>query len=1073
MNCPRCGEDNPARARFCLACAAPLAARPAPPGVLEGERKRVSVLFADIENSTALLLDRDPEEGRLLLDGLLERMMEAVHLFEGTVNQTLGDGIMALFGAPVAHEDHALRACHAALRMRDDIQRYAAELEASAGVSLRLRIGINAGEVVVRSIANDLHLDYTAVGETTHLAAKLEQMAEPGTIYATAALARLVEGYVQLAPRGPREVKGLNRPLEVFEVTGLGPLRTRFQASMRRGLSRFVGREAEIAQLNAAIGRAGAGEGQVVALIGEPGVGKSRLLWEFTRRQRHRGWSVLEAGAAAIGTVAPYAPLTGLLGGLFRVAPADSHAQIGGKIRAALHERDPALAPCLPALLALFDVPDADPRWRSLDPAQRHRRTIEAVARVLKRESQARPLIVAIEDFHGVDAQTQEVLDALAKGLAGVRLLLIVEHRPEYQHAWEGARAYLPLRVEALPQASAGELFRSLLRGTPGLVQLEREVLARTEGNPFFIEETVRGLIDGGVLESSAQGYRLTRPLEAVAMPATVQDILAARLDRMPGPEKDLLQLAAVIGKEFPLPVLQRVTGSAEAELSSALAALMGGGFLAESTLPALEYSFKHAYTHQVAYTRLLQSKRKLLHARTLEAIEALHAGRLDEHAVRLAHHAVRGEQWEQAVRYLAAAARRAAERSANADAVRHLEEAIRILPHLPKSPHSARLAIDLRLALRNPLLALGAFARILPVLREAEALAETHRDDARRSQVAAYIAGYFWLAGQHEAAVEAGRCALEQAEGGDPAVLVAARFYVGASLHGMAEYRQALAVQQANLDALEGAPGAERLGMAGLPAVLSRCMRVWSHSELGEFAAALTEAAEARRVAEASGDAFSILTASFVTAVAHLARGDLADAMRILEQGLALCRAERMRMWFPAFAMLLAQATALAGRAMEAAAMIEKAQPVRSDAIYFAPFAVVAASEVLLLAGNVEAAASQGARALDLAKKKRERGYEAWTMRLLGEIAASREPTDVQVAEAYYCESLSRARDLGMRPLAARCLLGLGLLYARGGLPDKARGALAEAEALFEEMGMRHWLARARAAKPGASEAA
>jgi len=1024
-------------------------------------------MFADLESSMALLAGRDPEDARVLIDGVLERMMEAVHRYEGTVNQIMGDGIMALFGAPVAHEDHALRACYAALRMQESVKRYSAEMLATTGTELRMRVGLNAGDVLVRSIAGDLHMDYTAIGETTHLAAKVEQMTEPGTICATADLVRLVEGYVQARPLGAQSVKGLAHEVELFEITGTGPLRTRFQVATRRGLSRFVGRQLETGVLERAAALAHAGRGQVVAVVGQPGVGKSRLLWEFTQARRQGGWAVLKAGTSSHGEAVSYLPVVELLALYFGIDPKDERARIGVRIRRRLAALDEGMAAHVAPLLALFDVPTEDAVWEASDPPQRHRRTLEAVTALLERESRVTRLIVVIEDLHAVDAETQELLDAIAAKLAGERLLLMIEHRPEYKHDWGAEGHYQRVDLTPLAATSAGELFRSLMGEDPALAPLEQLVLSRTEGNPLFIEESLRSLMDTGAFERGPSGYRLTRALDTIEIPATVQDILAARIDRLPEREKALLQLAAVVGRELSFEVLERVAGLDEPALADALGILVGAEFLVEtSPFPTQEYSFKHAFTHEVAYASLVQTQRKALHARIMEAIESLFPERLSEHVERLAHHAVRGEQWKSTVRYLGMSARRAAERSANRDAIRYLEEAIRILPCLPRDKRTTELAIDLRLDLRNPLVARGSFDRIIPVLREAAALAEAHDDDLRRSRVAAYIAGYYWLAGQHEAAIEAGEKALnKKPPPADLAVLVTTRFYVGASRHSMADYGNAMEILQVNVAALAGANEAERFGMAGLPSVLSRCIRAWSQSELGAFTAALVEVGEAQAIAQASGHVFSIITATFVNAVVRLARCDFREAIGILEGGLALCRAERMRIYFPAFAILLAQALAISGRAETAVPMVQKALPVPTDAIYFAPFAVVAASEVYLLAGQSDEAAKFGVRALELAKRKRERGYEAWALRMLGDIAASREPPDVQVAEAYYRDALSLASALGMRPLEGRCLFGLAMLHERTNAGAEAAAGFSKAAALFGELGMASWLKRAQAA--------
>ena len=435
-----------------------------------------------------LLADRDPEEARKLLDPVLERMMEAVHRYEGTVNQVMGDGIMALFGAPLAHEDHAVRACYAALRMQERVKRYAEEVRRAHGVHVQIRVGLNSGEVVVRAIGSDLRMDYTAVGQTTHLAARMEQLAEPGAILLTPETLALAEGYVEVKSLGPVPVKGLAEPVEVYEVTGAGPARTRLQAAARRGLTRFVGRDAELEQLRRAQQLAGDGHGQVAAIVGEAGVGKSRLVYEFTHSHRLQGWLVLESASVSYGKATSYLPVIDLLKGYFKIQDRDDLREIREKVTGKLLTLDRALEPTLPALLALLDVPVDDAAWQTLDPGQRRQRTLDAVRRLLLREAREQPLLLIFEDLHWIDGETQALLDGLVDSLGSARLLLLVNYRPEYQHAWGGKTSYSQLRLDALPAESAGELLEALLGDDPGLAPLKQLLVKR--GNPFFLEET-------------------------------------------------------------------------------------------------------------------------------------------------------------------------------------------------------------------------------------------------------------------------------------------------------------------------------------------------------------------------------------------------------------------------------------------------------------------------------------------------------------------------------------------------------------------------------------------------------
>ena len=659
---------------------------------LEGERKLVTVLFADLKGSMELLADRDPEEARQLLDPVLERMMDAVHRYEGTVNQVMGDGIMALFGAPLAHEDHAVRACYAALAMQAAVKQYAAEVQRSHGVPVQIRVGLNAGEVVVRAIGSDLHMDYTAVGQTTHLAARMEQMAMPGSILLTQAVLRLAEGYVQVTPLGPVSVKGLAAPVDVFELVGASGIRRRLQATAARGLTRFVGRDTEFAALVQALERAGAGHGQVVAVVGEAGVGKSRLVYECLHSHHTQGWQVLESTSVSYGKATPYFPVLDLLRRYAHVDDSDDPRTIRAKVTGQLLTLDEALQDAIAPLLALLDALPDDSPFLTLDPPQRRQRTLAALKRVLLRESQVQPVLVVFEDLHWIDTETQALLDSLVESLPTARLLLLVNYRPEYQHGWGSKTYYAQLRLDPLPPASADALLQALLGDDPGLEALKPLLIARTAGNPFFLEESVRTLVETGVLVGERGAYRLAQALASLQVPATVQAVLTARIDRLPPEEKRLLQTAAVIGTEVPLALLQALAEGTDEALRVGLAHLQAAEFLYETRLfPDLAYTFKHALTHEVAYGSLLQERRRTLHAGIVETLERLAPERVAEQVDLLAHHALRGEVWDKAVAYGRQAGTRAMARSAYREAVTAFEQALVALAASAREPRQAR----------------------------------------------------------------------------------------------------------------------------------------------------------------------------------------------------------------------------------------------------------------------------------------------------------------------------------------------------------------------------------------------
>jgi class 3 adenylate cyclase/tetratricopeptide (TPR) repeat protein len=1036
---------------------------------LEGERKQVTVLFADLKGSLELLADRDPEEARQLLDPVLERMMAAVHRYEGTVNQVMGDGIMALFGAPIAHEDHAVRACYAALRMQETVTRYGDDIQRSHGIPVQIRVGLNSGAVVVRSIGSDLHMDYTAVGQTTHLAARMEQMAMPGSILITPAVLGLVEGFVQVKALGAMPVRGLRDPVEVYEVTGAGVVRSRLQAAAARGLTRFVGRQHELETLQQALVQAQAGHGQVVALVGEAGVGKSRLLYEFGHSHHTRGWLVLESASVSYGKVTPYFPVVDLLKRYCHVEEHDDPRTIRAKVTGQLLTLDEALQATIPALLALLDALPADSPFLTLDPPQRRQRMLDGLKRLLMRESQVQPLLLVCEDLHWIDTETQALFDSLVESVPMAQLLLLVNYRPEYQHGWGSKTYYRQLRLDPLPPASADEFLQALLGDDPGLAPLKQRLIAQTEGNPFFLEESMSALVETGVLVGERGDHRLDKALQGLQVPATVQAVLAARLDRLPPEEKRLLQTAAVIGNEVPLPLLQAIAEVPEETLHRGLVHLQAAEFLYEARLfPELEYTFKHALTQQVAYETLLQERRRALHARIVEALEVLAGERVAEQVERLAHHALRGEVWEKALTYCRQAAERALARSAHPEAAGYFEQALSALPYLPEQCHTREQAIDLRLALRSAILPSGEHGRILAYLHEAEALAAALDDQRRLGQVSLFLSYHFYLRGTHDQAIAAGQRALALATaGGDVGLQAVANQYLGYAYRAQGDYRRAIDCLRQTVASLEGTRCHERFGQVFLPAVNSRAWLAACHAELGMFAEGRAFGEEALRIAEAVDHPASLMNALWGIGLLSLRQGDLLRALPWLERAVGICRDADLPLWFPRMAAALGAAYTLGARVADAVPLLTQAmeQTTATEMMSFQVLCRLHLGEAQVLAGRLEEAHALAEGALALAHEHREQSHQAYALRLLGEIAARREPPERGPTEAHYRQALALAAELGMRPLMAHCHLGLGKLYATIGQGEQARTELVAAISLYRAMEMTFWLPQAEAA--------
>jgi class 3 adenylate cyclase/tetratricopeptide (TPR) repeat protein len=1036
---------------------------------LEGERKQVTVLFADLKGSTELIRDLDPEAAQTLLDPALHRMMDAVHRFEGTVNQVLGDGIMALFGAPVAHEDHAVRACYAGLAMQAAMRRYAEEVRHSHGLELQMRVGLNSGEVVVRAIGNDLHMDYSAVGQTTHLAARMEQLATPGSIRLTVATLRLVEGLVQVNALGRFPVRGLPEPVEVFELVGTSVVRRRLQAAAARGLTRFVGRQQELAALQQALEQAGMGHGQIVAVVGEAGVGKSRLVYEFVHSHHTQGWSVLESASVSYGKATPYFPVLDLLKRYSHIDDHDDTRTIRAKLTGQVLTLDTALQDVIPALLALVDALPDDSPFRQLDPAQRRQRTLTALKRVLLRESQVQPLLLVFEDLHWIDTETQALLDSLIESLPTAQLLLLVNYRPEYQHGWGSKTYYTQLRLDPLPPLSADAFLHALLGDDASLQPLTHLLIARTEGNPFFLEESVRTLVETGVLQGERGAYHLGQALQTIQVPATVQAVLAARIDRLPPEEKGLLQTAAVIGHEVPLPLLQAIAEMPEEVLHRSLAHLQATEFLYETRLfPECAYTFKHALTHEVAYGGLLQERRRALHARIVAALEALAGDRVAEQVERLAHHALRGEVWAKALAYCRQAGEKAMAGSAYREAMEYFEQALSALPHLPEQPDTLEQAIDLRLGLRSALFPSGDFGRILVCLREAEALAAALDDPHRLARISLFLLVHFRIMGAYDQAIAVAQRALALATASGDVVLHAlANLHLGITYQRQGDYRRAIDCFGQTVASLDGARRRERFGDFVLPAVLSRANLAECHAELGTFAEGRALGEEGLRIAEAVNHPPSLMTAWWGIGLLSLRQGDLHRALPLLERSLGICQDMDLPFHFPVMAAALGAAYTLGGRIADAVPLLTQAmeQATAMARVDEQAFCSLSLGEAQLLAGRLEEAHTLAQRALALARAHQKRSHEAYALHLLGAIAARRDPPESEQAEADYRQPLALAEELGMRPLQAHCHRGLGTLYATLGQQEQARTELSAAIGLYRAMDMTFWLPQTEAA--------
>jgi class 3 adenylate cyclase/tetratricopeptide (TPR) repeat protein len=1037
---------------------------------LEGERKQVTVLFADIKGSMEIFADRDPEDVQKLLDPVLEHMMEAVHRYEGTVNRVMGDGIMALFGAPLAHEDHAVRACYAALRMQETVTRYGDEVQRSYGMPVTIRVGLNSGEIVIRAIGNDLHMDYAVVGQTANLAARMEQMAKPGTVLTTADTLRLAEGYVAMSPLGgPMPVKGLADLVQIYEVTGVGAARTRLQASARRGLTRFVGRDSELEQLLNSQQLVEQGRGQVAAIVGEAGVGKSRLVHEFVHSHNAAGWLVLESNSVSYGRATPYLPLIELLKDYFKINVQDSTRLIREKVTSRILTLDSSLQDAIPPVLDLLDVLDGSHPFRSLEPLQHRQHTYRAVTRLLLSESRVQPIIAVFEDLHWNDSLTLGLLNEMVVGSQNARLLLLVTYRPDFRDEWRHRPNYLQLSISPLASESLTELLQAVLGSDPSLQTLESFLVERASGNPFFVEEIVRTLVDTGVLEGRRGSYYLVRPLSSIEVPRTVQAVLAARIDALPAAGKRLLQEAAIIGRDVPFVLLHAICGLTEDELRSQLDALEAAEFLyATQLFPNLQYTFKHALTHEVTYSEVLHERRRDIHVRVVDATEKLYVDRLGEQAERLAYHAVGAALHEKAVHYLRQAGGRAAARSALLDARAWFEQAMGVLKKLPESQAALEQAFDVRLELRPVLRLLGEGRQMLEHLREAEAIAERLKDDSRRGLACAFMTTVQSSLDELDEALVTGKRALEIAQRlGDSKLLMLTTAYLEQTHYYRGEYEQVVDLATDNVTLLPVDWIQEYVGMSVPASVFGRAFLIMSLAEVGRFAEAAKYETEAIQLAEPTQHAHTVSWAYLPASILHLTKGDWAKALSRVEKWIATLEAGNVAVQLPWAISSSAWALAQLGDAGEALKRIREGEQLlerqtSGGIVAHRSWAYQAVGRACLLLGRLDDARRLGNHAVETSR--RQPGFAAHALRLLGDIASHPDRFDAETSLAQYREALALAQAHGMRSLVAHSHLGLSRLYRRTGQPERARESLTKAMTMYGAMDMSFWVKQAEA---------
>lgn len=1051
--CRTCGATNLPGDRFCAGCGVGLVAAPADDAlpaaagvslvsaaahrhVGDGERKRVTVLFADLKGSTAAIEGLDPEAALSRIEPAIQIMIRLVHRYEGVVCRRLGDGILAIFGAPAAHEDHAVRACFAALGMQREMR--------EAGMGEMLRVGLNSGDVLYRTISSELGIEVDVVGPVVHVAARMEQLATPGSVYMTGETQSLTQGLVEIHAIGPREVKGASAPIEIYEAAGALLHRSRWQASASRERAPFVGREGERATLEAALTALDRRRGGVIGICGEAGLGKSRLVHSVVRdSDKASPHKTVFAAATALGRTIPYHALASALRDLIGIADSDDTQRILTILSAVLGDLDPALAADVPIFASLISLAGATPEWLAMDPRAKRAAARDAFMRLARAAAARRPVAFVFEDMHWVDRDSEEVLRAVAELTREAPLLAVLTYRAEYDDLWLPAVGGTRLRMAPLGdddvRRSLGEWF---VEG-PETEQLIERLTRRVGGNPLFVEESVRALAHQGALTSIVvegdgsqprqRRYACWETPDLITVPPSVHDVIASRIDRRSPDCVALLQTLAMIGTRVPLWLAERVSGQTTTRTETALREAVSAEILVQASLyPDVEYTFTHALLREVAHDSLTRTRRVEAHRRILAAIEAHHVGRLPEHAEWMAHHAAEGELWDVAAVHQGHTAERALARGSYAEAIAGLRMALGSFERSSRSREATERAIDQLRVQRALLYATGsAPAEINATLSLAEELARSIDDRVRLAWVWADQSGQSWVEGENGQAIAAARRSLEIAEeAADVRLRALALFRLGLGLYAVGDYVGAAEALGRSCGLLSGDLRAERIGTAGATSVLGGGYLVTTLCELGRYDEAAQRLTQVIAAAAVARDIYSIAAAQIARCILAIARGDVATAMPALEALLGGARTAGIVAVTIYLETLLGRAKFIAGDFAGAIELLsEKEETASVPRASLHGLTKVWLAEAKVAVG----AAAEADEILEGAEREMtergEAGHLAHCWAIKGKTALARD--NLAAADIAFARGFDQANILWMRPTAAICQAGLATVAA------------------------------------------
>jgi len=1063
--CPECGKPNPPGSKFCNECSHNLKEPKEPPDYsepqsytprfladkiltsrssLEGERKLVTVFFADVANYTTLSEKLDPEEVHQIMDGCFKILMDEIHRYEGTINQFTGDGVMALFGAPISHEDHAQRACFAALAVQKVISLYGEKIEKDCGIEFVMRIGLNSGSVIVGSIGDDLRMDYTAVGDTTNLASRMENLAKPGTVLISENTHKLVRDYFELKSFGKIDVKGKEEPQEAFELIKPGEIESRIDASAAKGLTRFVGRTHSLPALMGPLEKVQSGSGQVVGIVGEAGVGKSRLLLEMRNRLPQVEYTWLEGRCIHYGGSMAYLPILDILRFYFDIKEGDREFVIKKKMEEKILQLDERIKRSLSSFQELLSVKVDDEFYLQLEPVVKKIRAFEAIRDLLIRESEKKPLVVVIEDLHWMDKTSGEFIQNLIDSLPNARIMLILLYRPEYTHQWGSKSYYTKIGLDQLGTASSTELVQAILEDGKAVPELRDLVLSKAGGNPLFVEEITHSLLENGFIQRKDQEYILTRKASEIEVPDTIQGIISARLDRVEESLKRIMQVASVIGREFAFRILQSITGMKE-DLKSCLLNLQGLEFIYEKQLfPELEYIFKHALTQEVAYSSLLIKRRKEIHEKIGDVIEKLYSERLEEYYEVLAYHYERSDNKEKAVKYLDLANQKACDASAMEDAKGYFNKAMEILDTMPDTTENQERRISL---LVNQFI----------VFEQLFQIPEYYDFLTRYKPLAAEIKN-IGLAGGFYARM--GACEMEFGFF-DKAIQSETKAVGFCKASGNAEYEgfaltalqwsylckddfdRVFALKEVILHMMD-----EQFNLFNY--VRSSVATAFVFLYCGRWDEAVEEGQNALNVAQEYSDDGHISYAAYLVSTAYTYKGDTSRAIEYGEMSLKKAPTP----FYEALAQC-ALACAWCGSGephkgieiLDTYVQIFRAEHFRIVEIGYSPFL----AEGYLLAGEYDRAERTAKDALEVAERCGAKYWIGRAHRMMGEVALE---TNFSKALPHLERSITIFKETKAENELARAYAGLGRFYKKQGDIEQAREYFTKALGIFERLG-------------------